>query len=938
MAWELRQITAENLKTDTVVQSNGAAFAKLKDGRLATTSDYETWHISAWPSEFDVYRVVYWTGTQWLVVDLANRILRSLDGVVGALWSISYPTNLPSSVSSLRIVSNGRIIVGSALNKSLWISDDAGDTWTQTGQLFGSGNGTYDIRWYQSQSLITACCASSQFAFSLDNGSTWTKKTPASLKSVLRALHTGAQFVFNLSGGHHLSYSYDGGLISYSAYNDLNGFYTRSQDVLGATLYDVTSPDGYLLVRSHTGAIDTNTVLSPFDMTGLPTGQVVGTSLVEARPDRLILLLRRSGYTYSQFYVYPLTPPVEYASLDWPVEVTQPQYAALLWPVDVAAGPVQSAALPWPIKVGAAQSAALPWPVAVLPDSVVGGLDGAGAWAAAPDGRWAPVVHLSGADISARLTGPVIVRHAANAAATAEFSFLPSAPLQPMALIGQPVVIAFAQFGGINAQRMFAGVVDVPEVDVQTGQITVTCTDAAREAWNSTPRETIAAMVGGRWHAAVSRDPESNFDYLEERLESVGKSWARDAYGGLQILPWADASKAYTVRDADVLDGSLAVSMPSRDQLLTRINVRMQYRYPVLKARYARCNYAQSLWFFLPSQTATSSYPGAIWMTTAMVKGATEVPGWVRRSLEIEHPPARSWRIGSSLNSGYYTIPPSVAGDLVLSFAASYATRWRQTVTEDYTIEVVCPQLEQMVGQPVSEEIGASLESELDQPGWESDDTMGPLGIVGGAFPLLGDQTQSWAAPGASTDDRDEAIRTLLDRAWVRLWAASRSGRVSFALPCRPDIWLDAYVQVESGAVRAAGKAVEIEHTLDVLSGSAVSELTLAVGLPGATPAAQPDWALPPAPPPDYTAPLSAYSFKCGTFLGGQAGAPPYDPETMVGFSTNVQGAEDPALEYYPHQLSIKAPDIAAEERDPQTRPATARIDVSVPTDLLEII
>ena len=58
----------------------------------------------------------------------------------------------------------------------------------------------------------------------------------------------------------------------------------------------------------------------------------------------------------------------------------------------------------------------------------------------------------------------------------------------------------------------------------------------------------------------------------------------------------------------------------------------------------------------------------------------------------------------------------------------------------------------------------------------------------------------------------------------------------------------------------------------------------------------------------------------------------------MVGFSTNVQGAEDPALEYYPHQLSIKAPDIAAEERDPQTRPATARIDVSVPTDLLEII
>lgn len=178
----------------------------------------------------------------------------------------------------------------------------------------------------------------------------------------------------------------------------------------------------------------------------------------------------------------------------------------------------------------------------------------------------------------------------------------------------------------------------------------------------------------------------------------------------------------------------------------------------------------------------------------------------------------------------------------------------------------------------------------------------------------------------------------MLDRAWVRLWSASRSGRVRFALPLRPDVWLDTRVTLEHARLRAAGKVTEISHTMDLASGSAISEIVLAVGMPGSLPAALPDWDLPAPPVDSYVPPLSAYSTEAGTFVGGDVSSPPWDATTMVGFSTNLNGVEVEGLNYYPHQLSLRAPELAAEDRDPRVLTTAARIEVVVPTDLLEII
>lgn len=593
--------------------------------------------------------------------------------------------------------------------------------------------------------------------------------------------------------------------------------------------------------------------------------------------------------------------------------------------------------LPVVIKVATPAAVTLPLRVVVIDQAAIEGLDGSGAWAAAPAGQWRPVVLLDGADVSGRLLGEITVTQARDSAAVAEFAFLPATAVQPMALIGRSVEIAFERADGSTRQRMFTGVLNTPTIDLDTGAISCACHDRAQEVWAATPREAIDDLVGGRWSVHVSGEPADNHAYLLERIQSVGASWALDVLQRPRIVSWSNPARMLTVRTADVIDGSVSVDLPSRAALRTRIICRLQYRYQRLRYRGALAQWAGGIDLFKPLKTATLSYPGAVWLTTSMVRGACEgVSGWdLVGDIRIENPPARSWMIGGSASQGFYTIDARTARELALSFSATYSTRWRQTVTEDWSLTVICPDLEAQLGAPVAEEIGASIESQFDQPGWESDPSLEPrLSNTYGAR----DVREDWKPAGYDDDARDNALRTLLDRAWIRIWSASRSGRVQFALPLRPDLWLDARIQLEHARLRATGDVVEVRHRMDPATGAAVSTVTLAVGLPGATPAALPTWALPESPADAYVPPLAAHSFEIGTFVGGTFEAPKFDAAEMIGFSTNVNGPVVDGYEYYPHQLSMRAPDIAPEDRDPLDLPAVAEIAVQIPLDPLEII
>ncbi|WP_287365798.1 hypothetical protein [Thauera sp.] len=646
---------------------------------------------------------------------------------------------------------------------------------------------------------------------------------------------------------------------------------------------------------------------------------------------------------------------LEYVTTPWPVTVVTP-YIRTPWPVTVQGAPEQRVTTPWPVTIASPGVVATAWPVRVLPASVVGGLDGAASWAAAPDGLWTAVVTLGGADISDRIdhSAPVRVRRARNAAAVAEFTFFPAASLSPMSLIGRPVTIDFAQQGGVAAQRVFTGVVQLTEVGLDIGSIACLCTDRAQEIWAAMSREAINDAVGGRWHAAVSGEPDDNFRYMEERLQSVGASWALDVWQSPRVIPWRAAARSLTVRTADVDGGSLAIELPTRDSLRSRIVCRFQYRFTLLRYRGAIAQFNQPMSFFVSWYDFTTGEllkDSVQWLTSAMVESAaSSLPDWFATtpltilrptpgSYELRRPfldpvPPYEGSLGGT-DSVTFVLPPDVAPSLATGFRQEYGALWQQSVTRDYTITVVWPEIEAQLGGPVWDEIGATLEAEFDQPDWGRDVSVEPAipGAVG-----LGDASLAWQPEGADEAAVEEVMRTLLDRAWVSLWAASRSGRVSFALPCRPDLWLDTRITVEHERMRAQGDVEQVEHLLDVASGNATSEVLLAVGMPGNADAPHPEWVLPPAPVDEYVPPVSAYSCTIGTYVGGDPGSLPFDESAMVGFVTNREGAAVEGREYYPHKLTIRAPDMAAEDRDPRELVSETEIAVAIPTDLLETI
>lgn len=910
-----------------------------------STDGGETW------SPIDIDAPLYATARDccydagvWLIVGDEGFVSRSIDN--GISWTAETSGTSSQLTRVMPAPGGGFIAIGQS---GTVITSPGGVTWTARTHAHGT---TSFVAIATDGSTVLIGGGSAKIARSDDGGATWTTVTISAIgtSTIYNIVHVSGRWIV-CSSNRRVSTSTD--LSTWSSTQ-----LPESENSGNGNPYAATGTDTCWLVGTVGGRIYRSTngtswteVYDYEDYIALYYADASADTIAVLGANGHLIQSDDDGLTWAHTTTLSgVIFGIDYGAGGWIAHTSTTLYialeeapaattASLGWPITVTPAPTVTCSLSWPITVATPAVRALSWPVRIIAASAVGGLDGAGGWPAAPSGRWAPVIVLDGNPINP--IGPVTVDQADNAASTAEFAFRPVSPLQPMSLTGRPVRIAFAERGPagevINAQTMFTGVIDVPSIDIATGVITCSCTDQLQEVISNTPRDWINANLGGRWRAEVSGEPADNWEYCEARRASVPASIALDALQQPRVIPWrGEGLRTYTVRGADHLDG-LSVQLPSRADLRTRITCRLQYQYTALRARAVQAVYVRPLSFFV-WKNIDGSIDGRLWLTRSMVMGACEsVAGWaLDGEVRIESPRPQIIE-ATGINSGVYIIRADVAPEYVLSFRANFRQRWQQTITEDYVITLVAPALEAQIGQ-VAEEIGATLRAEFNQPDWQTDDTVEP--VI--AAPALGDVIQPWQPNGAAPSDRDECMRTLLDRAWVRLYDASRSGRVQFSLPLRPDLWLDTWLQIETDPLRAAGKIVALRHVMDADNGSAITDITVAVGLPGNTDASQPSWTLPAAPEDDYATPLSAYGFEIGTFVGGEISSPPFDESNMIGFSTNYAGQlsdiERDERNWYPHQFSMRAPALAAEDRDPRVLPALATIETDIPTDPLEIL
>lgn len=972
-----------------LLYGGGQYLAAGADGKIATSPDGETWTQRTSGFSGNVIYGLAYDGTTYVAVGEQGKIATSTDGITWTQRTSGFGTD---TVHGIAYGAGMFVAVGS--NGKLATSPD-GITWTVRTSGFGASF-IYKVSYDGTQ--FVAVGASGKLGTSPD-GITWTQRTSSfSSTNIYCVTNGGGVWVAGGSAG-KLATSSDGvswtqqtssfgsALILDLTYgagvfiavgNDTSAIAGRvahssggsswTQDSHGFGTDSVESAaygSGLFLAGGGNGKIETAAAPAGFvSPAGIPSGEAFGTATVSSPTVNVAGIA--SGEAFGTATIGSLRHIAASGSAGAGGAATLTASSILIVPLSLTvASPSESRAYPLRLTIAAAETRSYPLALTILDPAAVAGPDGAGGWPAAPDGRWQSTVVVGGVDRSAWLVGSVTVHRAVNAAATAEFSFAWSGAISLLALIGQPVQIAFAQRGPageiLNAQTLFLGVVDQPTVDLPGRAIHCLCTDQLQEVMSNTPREWIDANVGGRYSEAVSGVPEDSWQYCLDRLASVPKSIALDVLGSPTVIAWRDTSDPILVTRADFLDGAPQVTLPSRSEMRTRIVCNVEYRYQALRNRGINSVWSRDALFFIHGP---DGFDGPIhWLTTGMVEDAFKsLSSWDLMRLKIEHPPAAVYPISGG---GSYLISPEVAPSLATGWSANLRTRWHQTRTEKLTLTVVAPNLETLLGQPVPEEIGASVSAPDPDVEWHSSKTSAPkFGVFDWddidadtilAAPV-GDTVAEFAPMVDGDTARDlfeDAANTLLDQARVKLWSASRSGRVTVSLPCRPDVWLGRRMEVDdvvSGeGLRAVGDIVGIVHTLDADSGEATTQWEAAVGLPGDADSAAPTWTLPTvtspesdpssAPPPALTATGHTY------YVGGLPSSPPFNEKTMIGVITNLDtdavflsDAEKAARNWYPVQLTIKTPEILAKDRDPIDLPAAAEYPWDVPTDLLEIL
>lgn len=842
-------------------------------------------------------------GARWYVVGYWGAA-RSTDGLTGAAWE-----PIASAPGSLRVVGgHGGTVVVVNIGGYLKVSTDQGASWTDKAYFPGFGD---EARWgiTHTGTHLAAWAASGYLLTSADNGVTWQTRTPPIAVAEFAA--AGGAWIIAPAGAGAAYVSTDQGVTWSPA--GLDAGVARRLAATGGHAYQY---------EPATPRLQRSADLVQWEDIGLPAASPTPDRMV-AGSGAVVLWSATAGTL--PYYDPEPAPAYVQLSAAWPVAVVAPAGARVV--------------APWRVAIAAPRQIAAAHPVVVLSAATQGGLGGTtgqpGGWTAAPSGQWMALVTMGALALHDRLVGVVRVERAEDAAATAEFAYLPPAGVVASgALLGAPVLIQVAErVDGAprNPQVLFRGVVEQPAIDAATGVITCRCHDQAQEIIARHGREQVEQLAGARWHAAVHDEYEDGWGYLEALMRQRCASWALDADQVPRVWDWDPAAAPdVALTEADLVDGSLAVTLPSRDGLIDRVEIEIQHTWPRLRGRGVALVYQQPLYFFVDAPRSRE------WLTTAMVEGAVDgVSGWtLRRPPVLVHPLPGAYPLGG----GVYTISERVAPDLCLGVTAYYARRWVQHRDDRFRLVVQASAVTTLLAgrSTPPAELGATVSAEEAVPaGWES----GIKSVPSIAIPLRGDTVFDHYLPGATPADVEIVEGILIGEARRLIVAPLRSARITCAIPARPGLRLGQRATITTPRISATGMLVAMTHVLDLDAGTALTELEWAqfpAGLPagGDTVAGAYD---PPPLPADPGA--AAEEIRCGTYVGGSASASaPWDPETMVGFATNWE-PPDGGSEVYPRQFSVQTPDVADADRDPLTvERGTRTISITPPTDTLEIL
>lgn len=570
---------------------------------------------------------------------------------------------------------------------------------------------------------------------------------------------------------------------------------------------------------------------------------------------------------------------------------------------------------------------------------------------------WTLDIRVAGRQIQNNtISGDIIITRKENNAALAEFTIRPGAGVFG-ATADQGTTVTIDAIQGGARDRIYTGIVDIPDVNLLREEVTYRCTDRRKEQINN--QMTAVKNTIGYYSTTIFGEAEDTYAEIQDRLTTVPKAVDFDAYGNYKITNLAAKSSAdYTLGNSDIYSRSLRLEVTSRARIINKVDIEFEYRFPKLyhwEVGYSWLSPNNTNWcnFLVNGYSLTSK---------EMVRQAISATGWpLRGDISFtELPPAAWYSCGGSGDPEVAWSPILVQGNVVATTnpdgspkvdafgepiyrtanttvsdtgslfcrGASFtlANRWAQTISENYSLSVQAPQSQAKFGNVVRTN-RYGLESPFDTNPWEEYDR------DDGDY--IGSQTIN---QDVNRQEMRNAVETALNVAKTTILTSHRDNRVSFVRSLWPEIDLSHTVELDTTELNVVGKVSEIVHRFNASSKEATTSLVLSFSKAEGS-ASDSSLTVPSAP--TYTATQTVSNIQLGNHFGEDPTLPSAATwNGMVGnkFDCDSIGSYvNCERTAYPEYFIVDTPGVEANARENRAASTSASYNVEIPDDTLTI-
>ena len=565
------------------------------------------------------------------------------------------------------------------------------------------------------------------------------------------------------------------------------------------------------------------------------------------------------------------------------------------------------------------------------------------------------------------ITETLSITRSENDAAIMELTLRPPSGVQSLSKYqGKDIILTIQTSTGIH--RVFTGIIDIDEYDLQQETVTLKCTD---DRFNLIKANSALVNSVGFYSDAVFGTQTDNNRILESRLTTVQASGDFDSDGVWRLTSWTPKATAdFTLSSSQVYRRSPAIERTNRARLVNTVNLSLTYMYQRLHHRERNYSWDNDL---TACEYLTEGYTVP---TREMVYQAAIQAGWPLRS-GITFTPfyeSNSYRCldNTSNTFGTYSLLGTtnvglaynqrttlsvdgidtavndydsagnpvtksgsrlVAGADGLCIGAAWiaTTRFSQNMEESYTITVVAPQSVSEYGTQIQYE-QFNHNDDFDPSEWEDYKfyTSEPDDAIS-----LEDSSDYYIDKNEDRSTFNTAFDVLINRAKTTILRSHRQNKAKFSRGIWPELQLHHTVELSTNKIEVKGKVSSLKHTIDFMTGEAYTDVELSFYTSTGS-QVESSFAIPTRP--SYTPKAGGGSQRLGNHYGK-------DPEedsnsdTWNGYIGNkfITERQNYFKTSYTEAFIVDTPSIDDESRLTKTLTTTQTYNVSIPNNTLTV-